>query len=93
MGLCGAAIYLAGTLATTTNIGLIYAVCPLIILMLSVYVFSASIKLGQLAGLVGVLIIIIKGDVSVITGLQFNGGDLLVVMETLAFAVYSVGLK
>ena len=59
--------------------------------------FSASIKLGQLAGLtaglVGVLIIIIKGNVSVITGLQFNGGDLLVVMGTLAFAVYSVGLK
>ena len=97
MGLCGAPIYLAGTLTTATNIGLIYAVCPLIILMLSAYVFSASIKLGQLAGLtaglVGVLIIIIKGDVSVITGLQFNSGDLLVVMGTLAFAVYSVGLK
>ena len=97
MGLCGAPIYLAGTLTTATNIGLIYTVCPLIILMLSAYVFSASIKLGQLAGLtaglVGVLIIIIKGNVSVITGLQFNGGDLLVVMGTLAFAVYSVGLK
>ena len=49
MGLCGAPIYLAGTLTTATNIGLIYAVCPLIILMLSAYVFFASIKLGQLA--------------------------------------------
>ena len=98
MGLCGAPIYLAGTLTTATNIGLIYAVGPLTILMLSVYLFfPTSIKLGQLAGLtaglVGVLIIIIKGNVSVITGLQFNGGDLLVVMGTLAFAVYSVGLK
>ena len=97
MGLCGAPIYLAGTVTTATNIGLIYAVCPLIILTLSAYVFSISIKLGQLAGLIaglcGVLIIIINGDVSVITTMQFNGGDLLVVMGTLAFAVYSVGLK
>jgi drug/metabolite transporter (DMT)-like permease len=65
--------------------------------MLSAYVFSAPIKLAQLAGLtaglVGVLIIIIKGDVSVINGLQFNGGDFLVVKGTLAFAVYLVGLK
>ena len=97
MGLCGAPIYLAGTVTTATNIGLIYAVCPLIILTLSAYVFSISIKLGQVAGLIaglcGVLVIIIKGDVSVITTMQFNGGDLLVVMGTLAFAVYSVGLK
>jgi drug/metabolite transporter (DMT)-like permease len=46
MGLCGAPIYLAGTVTTATNIGLIYSVCPLIILMLSGYVFSVSIKLG-----------------------------------------------
>ena len=97
MGLCGAPIYLAGTLTAATKSGLVYAVCPLIILMLSAYVFSAPIKLGQLsgltAGLIGVLIIIIKGDISVITRLQFNGGDLLVVTGTLTFAVYLVGLK
>jgi drug/metabolite transporter (DMT)-like permease len=48
MGLCGAPIYLAGTLTTATNIGLIYAVCPLIILMLSAYFFLPQSSLASL---------------------------------------------
>ncbi len=97
MGLCGAPIYLAGTLTTATNIGLIYAVCPLVILTISITMFGTPVRLlpvtGVLAGLAGVILILIRGDLTVLTSLSFNSGDLLVVVGTLAFAVYSLGLK
>jgi len=97
MGLCGGPIYLAGTLTTATNIGLIYAVCPLVIVLLSVTVLGAPAKWlpisGVLAGFAGVVLILTKGQISVLAELSFNQGDVLVVMGTIAFAVYSLGLK
>ena len=97
MGLCGAPIYMAGTLTTATNIGLIYAVCPILILSLSLAGekrrpgLLQSIGMG--AGFIGVVFILMKGQLEQLLLLSVNSGDLLVVMGTVAFAVYSIGLK
>lgn len=97
MGLCGAPIYLAGHYTSATNIGLIYAVCPLLILAFGFCLYRARVSLvsgaGMVCGLFGVCIILIRGDLFVLARLAFNPGDLLVVVGTLAFAFYSLGLK
>lgn len=97
MGLCGAPIYISATLTPITNIGLIYAVCPLVILLLGIGFFKIRMRvlplIGVLAGLVGVVLILTKGDMGILASLSFNSGDLLVLQAMLAFAVYSLGLK
>lgn len=97
MGLCGAPIYIAGTLTTATNIGLIYSVCPLLILLINILAFKSPMRLlpvsGMLAGLAGVVFILTKGDMAILASLSFNSGDMLVLVGTMAFAVYSLGLK
>ena len=97
MGLCGGPVYLAAELTTATNIGLIYATSPLLMLMISVLFFAHRLMASQFVGLVmglgGVGWILIRGDLGRLADLQLNGGDLWICMCTLAFAVYSVGLK
>ena len=44
-------------------------------------------------GLCGVVVIIAKADMALLTNLYFNKGDLLIVMATFSFAIYSLGLK
>ena len=97
MGLCGGPVYLAGELTTATNIGLIYSAAPLLIALLAFVFFKETLNAvqitGMVMGLLGVLMIIIKADLSLLANLTFNQGDLLIVMATTAFAVYSLGLK
>ena len=97
MGLCVRTIYLVGTLTSATNIGLIYAACPLFILSLRAHIFCSPIFRVQMIALfvsvVEVLVIMMKSGLLVLKTLEFNGGNLLVVMRTLAFFFYPVGRK
>ena len=97
MGLCGGPVYLAGELTTATNIGLIYSAAPLLIALISFVVFKEELSrwqsLGLGMGLFGVLIIMVKADIGLLTGLVFNGGDLWIVLAMVSFAIYSLGLK
>ena len=97
MGLCGGPVYLAGELTTAVNIGLIYSAAPLVIAVIGFVYFGERLQsqqiFGLLIGLVGVVIIITKADVMRLAELQFNGGDLWIVLATISFAIYSVGLR
>ena len=97
MGLCGGPVYLAGELTTATNIGLIYSAAPLLIALLAFVFFQEKLNfvqiIGMVMGLIGVLVIIVKADFALLARLSFNKGDLLIVMATMAFSVYSLGLK
>lgn len=97
MGLCGGPVYLAGELTTATNIGLIYSTAPLLIVLISFFSFKEPLGKGQAFGLVlglfGVLVIMTKADLSQLIALNFNGGDLWIVLATISFSIYSLGLK
>ena len=86
-----------GEYTSATNIGLIYSAAPLVIALLAYLKFNEALRrrqiLGLFLGLTGVVTIIIKGDLSRLASLTFNEGDLLIVMATIAFAVYSLGLR
>lgn len=97
MGICGAAVYYGAATTTATNIGLIYATSPVMIILLSRILFGEGFSLRQGIGtafaLTGVLIIILRGDPATILHLSFTPGDLIILGAAISWALYSVLLK
>lgn len=97
MGLCGAPVYIAGHTTTGTNIGLIYAASPILMVLLDRIGWGQAIRprqiLGILLALAGVLAILAKGDPQNLLGLYFTVGDLWVVGAMSSWALYSVLLR
>jgi drug/metabolite transporter (DMT)-like permease len=94
MFVCGAIVYLGAHTTTATNIGLIYAVAPVLIILISRVVWgermSARQGLGALLALTGVLAIIARGDIGVFGRLDFTVGDLWIAAAATSWALYSV---
>lgn len=97
MNICGAVVYLGAATTTATNIGLIYSVSPVLILVLSRVLFaepmSARQGLGTMLALCGMLLIVVKGDPAVLLSLAFTPGDLMILAAAIAWALYGVLLK
>ena len=97
MGLCGAPVYLGAETTTATNIGLIYAASPVLIVVLARAFWGEPVGARQTAGialcLLGVLAILTRGDVLALAGLSFVAGDLWILLSTVAWAIYSVLLR
>lgn len=87
-------IYFGLDHTTAINMVLINAVRPAIIVSLSYLIYRVTVGRGQAFGLfcgfVGTLIVLARGDLGVLLGLQFNVGDLWICVGTVAWAVYTV---
>ncbi len=97
MGLCGAPVYLGGQTTTATNIGLIYAASPVLIVLFGRAIWGDPITGRQGLGiglcLLGVIAIVAKGDPRVLLGLDFVAGDLWILLATVSWAFYSLLLR
>ncbi|MEQ8354178.1 MAG: DMT family transporter [Kiloniellaceae bacterium] len=97
MGICGAFVYIAADTTSATNIGLIYAASPILIVVLARFFYRESLSLLQGAGillsLAGVIAIVGRGDLQMLTALRFSPGDLWAVGAMAAWAVYSILLR
>lgn len=97
MGICGAPVYLGAQTTTATNIGLIYAATPVLIVLISWLGWREPVSwcqgLGIALSLAGVIAIVARGDVEVLLGLEFVIGDLLIVIATISWAIYSVIIR
>ena len=97
MAICGAPVYLAAHTTTATNIGLIYAASPIVIVLLARLLYAERLDLrragGIAASLAGVLWIVLRGDFAALLRLDFVQGDLLLVLAMTSWAFYSVWLK
>ncbi|HEY9538417.1 MAG TPA: DMT family transporter [Kiloniellaceae bacterium] len=97
MGVCGAFVYIAADTTSATNIGLIYAASPILIVALARVFYGERVTLRQglgiLLSLAGVLAIVARGDPGVLTGLRFASGDLWAAAAMAAWAVYSILLR
>lgn len=97
MGICGAVVYMGAATTTAINIGLIYTISPVLILLLSALMFGDKLVLRQGVGtclaLAGVLFIILRGDMGTLLSVSFSAGDLLILLAAMAWALYSVLLK
>ena len=94
MWICGAAVYFAGQSTSLMNISLIYAASPVMITLGSVLwlgeSFSISKALGVAAALAGVVHVVVQGEWTRLSTLQFVPGDLWIVAAAAAWAAYSL---
>lgn len=97
MWICGAWVYIAGHTTSATNIGLIYSVAPIGIAIGGAVLLRERLGMRQAiamtAAVLGVLLIIFKGDPSAALRIGFDRGDLWVAGATLSWIVYSLLLK
>lgn len=97
MWLCGAFVYIGAATTSATNIGLIYAGVPVMVMLLSAVVFRERLGVVQIVGatlaLAGVLAIIVRGDVRVLATLDFTVGDLWALTAASCWAIYSVLMR
>jgi drug/metabolite transporter (DMT)-like permease len=87
-------IYLGVQHTTALNASLVLSVIPVVTVALSWMLLreraGPRMIVGLVAGLIGVLVIIARGDVSLLMTLDFNVGDLLVFASIFCWAGYSI---
>ncbi len=97
MWVCGAFVYIGGRSTTAVNIGLLYAVAPVLIALASALWLRERMGplqvLGVVMALAGMLHILFKGDWSAALQLRINEGDAWVAIAVLCWAAYSVLLR
>jgi len=97
MWICGAFVYIGAQTTSGTNIGLIYAVSPVLIAAASARWFGDRLSGRQTAGLAvavaGVMMIILKGSPAALLALRFTPGDLWVVAAASSWTIYSILLR
>ena len=97
MWICGAVVYLALSATTATNATLIYTASPVLVILIETIVLGKRLPLGRFIGvglaLVGVAIIVLRGDLTALTRLDFNPGDLGIAAAAFAWALYSLVLR
>ena len=95
-GVCGAFPFIAGQTTTIVNMGIIYTSSPIFIILISYIFFNEKITFKKIVGLLsclfGVLIIIIKGNPSLLIKLSFTSGDLWMLGASISWAMYSIYL-
>ena len=93
-GICGAFPFIAGQTTTVVNMAVIYTSSPIFIILLSSLIYKEKIKLIQILGLIlclfGVFSIIFKGNVSILSNLDFTVGDIWMLGAAISWALYSV---
>jgi len=90
-------LYIALTTTTSTNALMINSTVPILILLLSFFILKQKLVLHQFFGILlstaGVVFLILKGELTNIVTLDFNQGDLWIVLSSLSWAFYSVIIK
>lgn len=94
MWVCGAFVYQGGHSTSALNIGLIYAACPVGIAWLGAKLLHERVTparaLGAALALLGVVVIITRGDLAHLRQVNLGAGDLWIAVAACAWVAYSV---
>lgn len=97
MWICGGVVYWCLNYTSAANATLIYTTSSLFIILLEWRYANRHIGGREILGLTiaffGVTAIVLRGDMSAITHMQFNIGDFGILVAAVAFAIYSVLLR
>ncbi|EJM76365.1 DMT family transporter [Pseudomonas sp. GM55] len=102
LGVLGMAVYqslayFAASLTSATNMGIILSLMPLMSLAMAIISLGQRLTMGALAGaalsFTGVLVVVSSGSLEVLLEHGVNLGDAMMLIATLAYAVYSTLLK
>ena len=90
-------IYIAGHSTTAINMSLIAITFPIFIIVISRIIYNELITLNKGFGVVtvmaGVILLITKGDLSILKNISFVAGDLWMLLAAISFALYSILIK
>lgn len=90
-------IYMAGETSTSLNLSLISITFPVFTIILARIFLNEPITKAKVIGvfiiIFGVVLLVSKGDMGVLTSLSFAIGDLWMLLASLIFAVYSLLVK
>jgi drug/metabolite transporter (DMT)-like permease len=93
---CGAFPYISGLTTSVVNMGIIYSASPIFIILFSVFIFKEKLSRLQIFGtvlcLVGIIIVVCKGQFEILMNFQFTKGDIWISGAMISWAVYSVFL-
>ncbi len=97
MWICGAFVYIGAETSPAVNIGLLYALAPALIALLSVRLLGERLRPVQIAGAAsamgGVAVILFKGSIANIQSVEMTSGDLWIVTAVMSLTAYSLILK
>ena len=97
MWICGAFVYIGGSSTSATNIGLIYAATPVAIAFAGTKLLHEPVSPWQRAGmalaLLGVLFVVLKGDIGNLLQVRFTVGDGWIVIAAVSWVAYTVLLQ
>jgi drug/metabolite transporter (DMT)-like permease len=97
MGICGAPVYIGAETTSATNIGLLYAGSPVMIVLLGWAISGARISRTQVVGiglcLLGVMLVLLRGEVGSLAAVEFSVGDFWILAAVCSWSLYSVLLK
>lgn len=97
MGICGAFVYVGADTTSATNIGLIYATAPIMIAGAATLMYREQLGRAKVFGiflsLVGVLVIVFRGDTNALRDLALVPGDIWIATAAISWAAYSVMLR
>ena len=97
ISICSGFVYWALTLTTASNATLIYTTSSLFIILFEWLFSGRRISSRELSGMAvafaGVTAIVLRGDFAALTHMEFNLGDLGILVAAIAFAIYSVLLR
>jgi drug/metabolite transporter (DMT)-like permease len=97
MWICGAFVYTGAETSPAVNIGLIYALAPVLIAVLSIRLLGERLRAIQVAGaavaLSGVAVILFKGSLENLRAIELTRGDIWIGMAVIAWTAYSLILK
>lgn len=90
-------VYHALQTTTAINALLFLSICPVLILFASRIVFHEALRIVQMIGvivsLMGVIVLLTHGESERLMSLQFNSGDLWMLLAILLWSAYSIMLK
>jgi drug/metabolite transporter (DMT)-like permease len=82
---------------TALNVSIFNSLVPALIIAAGALIFRDRIRLVQLLGistsLIGVIVIVTRGEPSVLTQLKFNSGDMIIITGMTVFAIYAAYLR
>jgi drug/metabolite transporter (DMT)-like permease len=97
MYICGAWVYVAGHSTTSTNIGLIYGITPMTIAVASTRLLHERMSptqwVGVVMALVGLVVVIAKGDPHNLLAVRLSAGDLWILAAAASWTAYSILLQ
>ena len=89
--------YYAAARTSATNMGIILSLMPLMVLAMSIISLGQRLTAGALVGaivsFIGVLVVVSSGSLSALLDHGLNLGDAMMLVATLAYAIYSTLLK